>query len=274
VFSLAPSGDALADVLAEAIATALREAEPPLAQDVVLPSAAPSADAFSYKSRLKATGGLVVVSATDHDSRVFTEELLRVLLRYGVLPGNRLETASGLDDGSDLLLPLCEADPAAVALVAGPQDAARLLVAWRQEGLLIPVFGGPSLGHHAFVESAGEHADGVFFPLLWDPRDGGFRARDFAVRFQARFGAAPDYTAAYVYDAVNLLIAAIHLAGLNRPLIRDAVRDLAPWNGVTGAATWDPTGQNQPQVRLGVIRAGAPGPLSYPKGLYGNNVNR
>jgi ABC-type branched-subunit amino acid transport system substrate-binding protein len=40
------------------------------------------------------------------------------------------------------------------------------------------------------------------------------------------------------------LIAAIRQAGLNRTHIRDAVRELSPYSGVTGQITWDPTGHN------------------------------
>ena len=149
----------------------------------------------------------------------------------------------------------------------------------------MPVLGGPGMGHQVFVETAGRSAEGVVFPLLWLPDDAGRRrvtrsascgeitgetehvpplplptadgrSAVFARRFQQRFGSEPDYTAAHAYDAVNLLIAAIHRAGLNRAGIRDAVRELSPWSGVTGTITWDPTGHNDRPVHMGTIRNG------------------
>jgi len=66
-------------------------------------------------------------------------------------------------------------------------------------------------------------------PLLWDQVAGGEGADEFLRAFRAGAGAEPDCTAALSYDAVRLLLAAIRRAGLNRALIRDALRELSPW---------------------------------------------
>lgn len=264
MFSLAPSDDVLADVLAEAIAAVLRKRELLPGRETVLASATASNGTLPCGARLNTAGGLVVVSATDHDSRVFTDELTRDLLRQGILPRRRFDLMLGKEDHAALLKELGDSDAAVLALLAGSRDAAGFLIALRQAGLFMPVFGGPPMGRRTFVAAAGEYAEGVVFPLLWSPIDDGQRAGDFAARFQARFGIQPDYTAAYAYDAMYFLIAAIRLGGLNRPLIRDAVRDLSPRLGVTGVITWDATGQNQREVRLGTIRAGVPVMFSFP----------
>jgi branched-chain amino acid transport system substrate-binding protein len=120
----------------------------------------------------------------------------------------------------------------------------------------MPVFGGPAMGRRLFVERAGPAAEGVVFPLLWYPSSAGRRSTEFAMRFRERFGVEPDYTAAHTYDAMTLLVAAIHQAGLNRVRIRDTLRLLSPWSGVTGLVTWDPTGHNHRPIQLGTIRNG------------------
>ncbi len=81
-------------------------------------------------------------------------------------------------------------------------------------------------------------------------------SREFAEKFAKCVGAKPDYAAAHTYDAVKLLIAAIEKAGLNRARIRDALRDLSPYSGVTGTIEWDPSGSNTRPVRLGTIKDG------------------
>ena len=60
---------------------------------------------------------------------------------------------------------------------------------------------------------------------------------------------------------MRLLVAAVREAGLNRARIRDAVRELSPWHGITGVIDWDPLGQNQRPVRLGMIRDGRVVPM-------------
>ncbi len=199
--------------------------------------AGPLADALISRAQGGAFG---VVSATDHDSRVLAAELLAALAAQQVFPAVHLDFRPASTDFAAHLSILRQSNLAAVAILAGPQDSARCLCALRQSGWTGPVLGGPAMGTHAFVDLGGSFAQGVVFPSLWDqsPKDG------FAARFEVRFGRRPDYTAPYTYDALNLLIAAIRQAGLNRALIRDAVRDLSPWTGATGTTAWEPNGQN------------------------------
>ena len=49
---------------------------------------------------------------------------------------------------------------------------------------------------------------------------------------------------------MNIIVAAVKQAGLNRAKIRDAVRALAPYTGVTGAIDWDAFGQNRAAMKL------------------------
>lgn len=204
----------------------------------------------------RGAGHFAIVSCTDHDSRLFTTELLTALNTLKAFPNDHLEFRPGLDDFSRQLQSIRRARPAALALIAGPADAARFLTALRREGSTVPVFGGPMMGRRKFIEAAGQSAEGVLFPLLWHRSAAGERSATFARGFERRFGVEPDYTAAYTYDALNLLIAAVHQAGLNRVRIRDAVRRLSPWPGVSGMITWDPTGQNHRPVRLGTVQNG------------------
>jgi ABC-type branched-subunit amino acid transport system substrate-binding protein len=72
----------------------------------------------------------------------------------------------------------------------------------------------------------------------------------FQAKFLTRYGRYPDYTAAYAYDAANIVLAAIRTAGLNRPRIRDAVEAISPVHAATGVIEWDAQGQNHRAVSL------------------------
>ncbi|MGQ9591628.1 MAG: ABC transporter substrate-binding protein, partial [Planctomycetota bacterium] len=149
--------------------------------------------------------------------------------------------------------------PETVLVLAGPLDSARIAKALRRTGARF-VFG-PQAGRRAFLEelrsrdplAAPDAASGAAvalgsapppirgsFPVLWDPASAGEKARAFASRYRARFGREPDYAAAYAYDAVQLVAAAVERAGLHRVRIRAALRELAPLAGVTGTIEWDP----------------------------------
>jgi ABC-type branched-subunit amino acid transport system substrate-binding protein len=184
---------------------------------------------------VKALAGrpFVLVSATDHDSRAFVAELKTT-------PASHLEFQAGTPDVNALAGRVAEAAPQAVMVIAGARDSGRVVAALRRLGCTAAVFCGPSAGRGAFLEEAGSAAEGVRFPLLMDTSG----------------GALPDYAAAHAYDAVRLLVAAVRKAGLNRARIRDAVRDLSGWQGISGVIRWDALGQNERAVRLGIIRQG------------------
>ena len=77
---------------------------------------------------------------------------------------------------------------------------------------------------------------------------------DFDKEFKKRFGRAPDYLAAHSYDAVNILIASIKKAGLDRENIRDAMKLNSPVKAVTGTFNWNQFGENVREVSLGTIK--------------------
>jgi ABC-type branched-subunit amino acid transport system substrate-binding protein len=238
IFSLAPGDHILAGVLAEAIASLVRDAS------------------------LVGDRSLVIVSCTDHESRMQTDATLDALARLKLHPAMHLQFKPNQENWKHQLERCHQANPAAIILLAGPVDAAHFMTELRKIEPTTPVFGGPAMAHHRFIEVAGPAAEGVVFPLLWHVSLAGVRSSEFAQRFKDRFGVEPDYTAAYTYDAMKLLITAVDRAGLDRERIRDAIRKMSPCAGVTGTITWGKNGQNQRPVQLGTIRNGKRVPVN------------
>jgi len=198
---------------------------------------------------------VTLVASTDHDARSAAMKLSQA----GVLPARRIDLKPGRKEFADYIRVLRDNGSRAVIVLAGPLDAARFVKAARH--LDVKILGGPAMGQRAFVAEADDAAEDVLLPLLWD-RDGNAAASNFADRFEQRFNRKPDYTAAYTYDGVTLLIKAIRRAGLNRARIRDAIRGLSGWRGATGMIRWDPTGLNVQTASLGIIRDGQPTPMN------------
>jgi ABC-type branched-subunit amino acid transport system substrate-binding protein len=205
----------------------------------------------------------LLVSAVDHDSHLFTVELTRSFGQHKLVPSYHFEFEPDEKDFTELAEKIVEAKTHALVLIAGAEQSAHLICAVRKRNFAGPVFGGPCMGRRSFLEEAGKAADGVIFPSLYTPRK---NSDSFEKKFTSRFGSRPDYLAAHTYDTVNILIAAIRKAGLNRARIRDAVRELSPWAGVTGAVKWDTLGGNSRDVQLGTVRAGCVISASGPHG--------
>jgi len=195
----------------------------------------------------------LLVSAVDHDSHIFAVELTKSLGRKQMVPAYHFEFRPDEKNLADLVERVINVEAEALVLIAGSRHSARLSCAVRERGFQGLIFGGPSMGQRDFAKDAGNAAEGAVFPLLYVPQK---TSSNFERTFVARFGNRPDYLAAHTYDAVNLLIAAIRKAGLNRTRIRDAVRDLSMWQGVAGPIHWDSRGSNSRPITLGTITSG------------------
>jgi branched-chain amino acid transport system substrate-binding protein len=204
----------------------------------------------------------LLVSAVDHDSHLFTVELTRSFIRHRLAPSYHFEFKPGQSNYDSLVDEIVHTEAHTLILIAATQESAQIISAVRQRGFKGLIFGGPWMGSQSFFEQAGAAAEAVVFPMLYTHGKG---SDSFDGKFTARFGKRPDYLAAHTYDAVNLLIAAICKAGLNRARIHDAVRSLSPWQGVTGKIQWDPLGSNSRLVHLGTVRNGRVQALSQEK---------
>ena len=69
-------------------------------------------------------------------------------------------------------------------------------------------------------------------------------AQHFLQLYRSRFATSSDLVAAYAFDGLNLLIAAIRQAGLNRARIRDALATPRSYTGATGEIRFDGSGSN------------------------------
>jgi branched-chain amino acid transport system substrate-binding protein len=225
LFSLPPSDDAIAPLLAAAVA---REA---------------------------ASGPFAVVAGTDHDSRAALASLRRALASHA--PSIVVEVTPE-EDPAAVGRRLQAAAPRVVVVLAPAGRAGRCVASLRAAGFEGVILGSAPLGRAAFARVAGRAADGTIVPLL---AASGPQADRFAAAYEAHWGQRPDATAALGYDAVRLAAAAVRRAGLNRPLIRDAVRSLAPWPGASGVVRWNALGRNEAPLRLGRWRDGRLEPL-------------
>ena len=195
----------------------------------------------------------LLVSAVDHDSHLFTVELTRSFAGHQLVPLYHFEIEPDERDFTELVEKIIETKVDALVLIAGAEQSAHVISVVRERNFAGLIFGGPWMGRCSFLEEAGRAAEEVIFPSLYTPHK---NSDSFEKKFTSHFGNRPDYLAAHTYDAVNILIAAINKAGLNRARIRDAVRELSPWVGVTGTIEWDTLGSNSRAVQLGAVRAG------------------
>ena len=204
----------------------------------------------------------IIVSAVDHDSHLFTVELVKSLAKQQLFPAYHLEFNPNENNVEKLTEKIISANLHALVLIADARNSAQLIRTLREKNFTGLIFGGPCMGRRNFLEQVGQETGDLIFPLLYAQIK---NTNNFEEKFTLRFGHSPDYLAAYTYDAINLLITAIRQAGLNRVLIRDRIKSLSPWQGITGSIQWDSLGSNSRSIKLGTIRNGRLEPLSKTK---------
>ena len=96
----------------------------------------------------------------------------------------------------------------------------------------------------------------------WDAYEGVYMLRPYFNRDS--YPSLPDSRSAYMYDAVNLVINAIHQVGTNREAITDYLSKSSYSKGITGSMTFDELGNRQGATTLIRIQNGEPILIKHP----------
>ncbi len=95
-------------------------------------------------------------------------------------------------------------------------EAGLILKQMRSMGMKQPAFGSSRLDYPTLLETAGPAAEGLVTTCALDLSSTDPKWLEFQKKYRARFNSDPDAYAAYAYDGMNMLLASIEKAGLNR----------------------------------------------------------
>jgi ABC-type branched-subunit amino acid transport system substrate-binding protein len=137
-------------------------------------------------------------------------------------------------------------------------EAALILKQMRTLGMKQPVFSSSRTAYPQLLEIAGLAAEGLVSACAMNPSRNDPKWIAFRDRFRQKFGEDPDPYASYAYDGMNMLIAAIEKAGLNRGRIMQVLRDYQQkeYDGAAGRVLFDYTLKNVSPVTLSRVEGG------------------
>src|SRR5208283_3249139 len=150
------------------------------------------------------------------------------LKKIGVFRTQSRYARIGVEKFSDEAKRMGRVPPLEVKFERGDQDFStqlRMLQKMRSMGMKQPVFGSSRMAYPALLEIAGSAAEGVVTTAPLDPTRTDPQWQAFQKKYQAEFKEEPDAYAAYAYDGMNILLAAIEKKGLNRGKIMDGLRE-------------------------------------------------
>lgn len=151
----------------------------------------------------------------------------------------------------------------AIYLVGYGGDLLPVIRAIRAARLDIPLLSVSSLADGSLLKQAGEDMDDVLFPRPeYDPQGNDPNVSEFSQAYRSRFGGEPDIYSAHAYDAVGILAEVMESEGGTPDEIREGLRHLHGYPGVTGIVTFDPNGDVVRSFQICVAQRARALPLS------------
>ena len=199
-----------------------------------------------------------VIRTQSRYARVGVGKFFDEAKRLGRVPALEVKFDRGEQDFSTQLSMLKNAHIDGLVIWGEAAEAGLILKQMREAGMKQPVFGASRLDYPLLLEKAGTAAEGLVTTAALDDTRPDAKWQEFQKKYSDKYGTSPDAYAAYAYDGMNMLVAAIEKAGLNRGKIMDAFRDYQQksYKGVTGRAEFDYTLNNIAPVTMARVENG------------------
>lgn len=149
--------------------------------------------------------------------------------------------------------------PDAILMWGNARESGLIVKQIRELGMEQPIFGSDRMVSPEFLKIAGKHAEGVVTTCQYNPSTDDPKYKAFKANYVKRFDQEPDVFAAHAYDAINIIIEAIHKVGLNRVLIRDVTTDMKTfqgYEGITGIMIFDGAWNNIRPIFIAEVHNG------------------
>jgi branched-chain amino acid transport system substrate-binding protein len=213
----------------------------------------------NYIFKVKKLSRVAVIRVNSRYGRVGILHFTRSATRVGFPLVIEERFNDGETDFKEQITHIKETSPDAIMIWGNARESALILKQIRDMGMNQPVFGSDRMVSQEFLKIAGDLAEGIVTTCQYNPDSHDARLKAFQANYVKKFGMDPDVFAAYAYDGMNIAIAAIEKAGLNRALIRDVLTDLKTfqgYEGITGKMYFDATWNNVKPIFMAEVRNG------------------
>lgn len=199
---------------------------------------------------------VVAFRVSDRYGRLGIMEFRDAATRLGFPLRYEVQWRRGDRDFTQPLNRIAELAPEAVVIWGNSGDCAAIVKEVWRRNMPIRLFGADRMACQAFLDSAGEAAEGIVAAASWDPTRDDPKLKAFVESYTKRFQHEPEAFAAHTYDGANILIDAIHKGGINRPRIRDALYECTRYEGVTGLIELDSSLNDVGPVYIATVKNG------------------
>ncbi len=135
-------------------------------------------------------------------------------------------------------------------------QAAMILKQMHELGMQQKVFGSYRTIGDDLIAQAGDAAEGFEAVFPYDASRNDPRWQKFNSDYERRYNQKPEQFSSLAYDAMNVLLASICKAGLNKGRIMDALAQVYEYDGVTGHMVFDTNSKNTAPMYLARVHSG------------------
>ncbi|HKL12268.1 MAG TPA: ABC transporter substrate-binding protein [Halanaerobiales bacterium] len=146
----------------------------------------------------------------------------------------------GRTDYRSELLKIRSKDPEAIFLIAYAKEGGIILKQAREMGLEVPVYGDATLSTEAVIETAGDGSRNFYALVPGDPESPEYK--QFEEDFMEQYGTRPTIWSDFAYDAFMLIAKGIEENGYSADGIREYLKNVEGYRGVSGIKTFDEAG--------------------------------
>lgn len=179
------------------------------------------------------------------------------LKKLGVTP---VAIESYNQDDKDVTAQLLNIQKAGAELVIGwgyPPDAAMVMTSMNQLGVKMKLLGSPAYAVSDALKLAKDAANGVMTITDWAATDDP-AVQDWAKKIETRAKLPANFIHSVYYDGVNILAQTIEKTGTEPAALRDGLKAVKGYKGITGEYSFDQNGDGLRQAYIAQIKDGKP----------------
>lgn len=163
-------------------------------------------------------------------------------------------------DDKDVTAQMLNLQKAGADLVIGwayPPDAAMVMTNMLQLGVKMKLLGSPAYAVSDALKLAKEAANGHTVITDWIPSDDPV-TQAWVKQIEARAKLPANFIHSVYYDGMNILASTIEKVGTDPAAIRDGIRAVKGYKGITGEYSFDANGDGLRQASIAQIKDGKP----------------
>lgn len=199
---------------------------------------------------------VAILYSNNNDQMVGENKIYQELFKKMGIDVVATETFADKDtDFSAQLTKIQAANPDVIAVAGLYQEGALIVKKAREMGMTQPILANNGFNSPAYIQQAGEAANGTLVATPWNAESKSEKAQNFRKAFVAKYGHEPDQFAAQAYDAMYVMHQAAEQSGTttDRKKFRDALAKIKDFEGATGKFQFDD--HRDPKMDLSIMEA-------------------